>query len=126
VGLISKIRKNKGVYIIDFKRKKYQPFLMDGEASGRIKSYVQTVIGKCMLLIYLLIKKNYDSKRKVGEVTINPEFLIEVSKRLYEDYGKGKDYNKFHGCKLQIMPSSSIELPLQDYIIWHNEHCYKY
>ena len=73
----------------------------------------------------LLLRSDFHTLFDDGYITINPDFVIEVSKRLNEDYGNGKDYYKFHGSKLQIMPSSSIELPSQEYIMWHNEHCYK-
>lgn len=73
----------------------------------------------------LLLRSDFHTLFDDGYITINPEFVIEVSKRLNEDYGNGKDYYRFHGSKLQIVPSSSIELPSQEYIMWHNEHCYK-
>lgn len=73
----------------------------------------------------LLLRSDFHTLFDDGYITINPDFVIEVSKRLNEDYGNGKDYYRFHGSKLQIMPSSSIELPSQEYIMWHNEHCYK-
>ncbi len=73
----------------------------------------------------LLLRSDFHTLFDDGYITINPEFVIEVSKRLNEDYGNGKDYYRFHGSKLQIVPSSSIELPSQEYIMWHNERCYK-
>lgn len=73
----------------------------------------------------LLLRSDIHTLFDDGYITINPDFAIEVSKRLHEDYGNGKDYYRFHGRKLQIIPSSIIELPSQEYIMWHNEHCYK-
>ncbi len=73
----------------------------------------------------LLLRSDFHTLFDDGYITINPKFVIEVSKRLNEDYGNGKDYYRYHGSKLQIMPSSSIELPSQEFITWHNEHCYK-
>lgn len=73
----------------------------------------------------LLLRSDIHTLFDDGYITIDSGFVIEVSKRLHEDYGNGKDYYKFHGSKLQIIPSSVIELPSQEYIMWHNEHCYK-
>lgn len=73
----------------------------------------------------LLLRSDVHTLFDDGYITVNPDFVIEVSKRLHDDYGNGKDYYKFHGRKLQIIPSSVIELPSQEYIMWHNEHCYK-
>lgn len=73
----------------------------------------------------LLLRSDFHTLFDDGYITINSDFIIEVSKRLNEDYGNGKDYYRYHGSKLQSMPSSSVELPSQEYIMWHNEHCYK-
>lgn len=73
----------------------------------------------------LLLRSDFHTLFDDGYITINPKFVIEVSKKLNEDYGNGKDYYRYHGSKLQIVPSSSIELPSQEFIMWHNEHCYK-
>nr|WP_255575540.1 HNH endonuclease signature motif containing protein [Caproiciproducens faecalis] len=73
----------------------------------------------------LLLRSDFHTLFDDGYITINSDFVIEVSKRLNEDYGNGKDYYRYHGSKLQSMPSSSVELPSQEYIMWHNEHCYK-
>lgn len=73
----------------------------------------------------LLLRSDIHTLFDDGYITIGPDYVIEVSKRLHEDFGNGKDYYKFHGNKLQIMPSSITELPSQEYIMWHNENCYK-
>lgn len=47
---------------------------------------------------------------------------FDVSRRLHEDYGNGKDYYKYHGQKLLILPEKKIELPSKEFLRWHNEN----
>lgn len=70
----------------------------------------------------LLLKSDFHTLFDGGYITINTDFRIDVSKRLHEDYGNGKDYYKYHGEKLLILLEKSIELPSKEYLEWHNEH----
>ena len=44
-----------------------------------------------------------------GYITIDKDYRIDVSSHLHEDYGNGKDYYKYHGQKLLIVPDSFRE-----------------
>lgn len=91
--------------------------------AAHIKPYSQN--GPHEIKNGLLLRSDLHTLFDDGYVTISPQLIIEVSKRLHEDYGNGKDYYKYHGKKLQIVPTSTTELPSKEYIMWHNEHCYK-
>lgn len=54
-------------------------------------------------------------------LTITPDFKIEVSKRIHEEYENGKDYYKLHGRDLAVLPDHSYELPSREHIEWHNQ-----
>jgi len=73
----------------------------------------------------LLLRSDLHTLFDDGYITLTNDLFIEVSRRLNQDYGNGKDYYKYHGQKLQILPSSTIELPSREFITWHNERCYK-
>lgn len=73
----------------------------------------------------LLLRSDFHTLFDNGYITIDPDHTIEVSKRLNDDYGNGRDYYRFHGSKLQITPSSELEMPSREYIMWHNENCYR-
>ncbi len=73
----------------------------------------------------LLLRSDLHTLFDEGYLTVNNDLIIEVSKKLHDDYGNGKDYYQFHGNKLRNIPSSMLELPSQDYLTWHNEHCYR-
>lgn len=73
----------------------------------------------------LLLRSDLHTLFDDGYITLTNDLYIEVSRRLNQDYGNGKDYYKYHGQNLQILPSSAIELPSREFITWHNENCYK-
>lgn len=72
----------------------------------------------------LLLKSDFHTLFDGGYITIDRDYRIDVSKKLHEDYGNGKDYYKFHGKKLLILPEKKIELPSREYLEWHNEHVF--
>lgn len=49
---------------------------------------------------------------------------MDVSKRLHEDYGNGRDYYKYHGQKLLILPEREEERPAKKLLAWHNENVF--
>ena len=59
-----------------------------------------------------------------GYMTITEDYRIEVSKRIKEDYGNGREYYKMHGNNLLVLPQNKLELPVGEYIRWHNENVY--
>lgn len=72
----------------------------------------------------VLLKSDFHTLFDDGYITIHKEYRIDVSKRLHEDYGNGKDYYKYHGQKMLILPDRDILLPSQEYIEWHNENVF--
>lgn len=72
----------------------------------------------------LLLKSDFHTLFDNGYITVGPDLHIEVSKRLHDDYGNGKDYYRFHGQQLLIVPNQMILLPSKEFLQWHNEHIY--
>lgn len=72
------------------------------------------------ILLRADIHKLFDS----GYITLNPNLTIEVSQRIKEKFENGKDYYKFHGQKMLILPESSDNHPDKKYIDWHNSNIY--
>ena len=87
--------------------------------AAHIKPYVQN--GPHSVTNGILLKSDFHTLFDGGYITIDEDFRVDVSKRLYEDYGNGKDYYKYHGQKLLILPEKQIELPSREYLRWHNE-----
>lgn len=72
----------------------------------------------------LLLRSDIHTLFDSGYLTITPELKVEVSQRLHNDYGNGRDYYKFHGEKLIILPASVTDYPAREFIDWHNNHVY--
>lgn len=59
-----------------------------------------------------------------GYMTVTPDYTVEISRRLKEDYSNGRDYYLFHGRKLATLPHDGNEQPGIEYLRWHNERVY--
>ena len=59
-----------------------------------------------------------------GYITIDPDYTIDVSQRLHQDYGNGKDYYKFDGQKLLVLPEDLRNIPSKEYLEWHNKNVF--
>ena len=72
----------------------------------------------------LLLKSDFHTLFDGGYITIDEDYRIDVSRRLHEDYGNGRDYYKYHGQKLLILPEKEIQLPSREFLRWHNENVF--
>lgn len=60
-----------------------------------------------------------------GYLTVTPEYKIEVSRKIKEEFNNGKHYYTFHGKELYTLPKIITERPSLDFIRWHNENVFK-
>jgi putative restriction endonuclease len=60
-----------------------------------------------------------------GYLTITNDFRIEVSKRIKEEFQNGREYYKYHGSSLQVIPTREYERPRPEFIDWHNSNVYQ-
>lgn len=72
----------------------------------------------------LLLRKDIHALFDRGYLTIGEDLRIEVSKRIKEDYGNGREYYTFHGKSLANIPDSLQERPAKQFLRWHNENVY--
>ena len=73
----------------------------------------------------LLLKSDFHTLFDNGYITIDQDYKIDVSKRLYDDYGNGRDYYKYRGKELLILPNNSQDLPSREFLQWHNDHVFR-
>jgi putative restriction endonuclease len=73
----------------------------------------------------LLLRSDLHKLFDRGYITVTPEFNIEVSRRIKEEFENGHDYYAYHGKKLASMPEKPIYNPSRDYLQWHNEKRFK-
>jgi len=59
-----------------------------------------------------------------GYMTITPDYRVEVSPSIREEFNNGKEYYAMHGRNL-LVPSRFSEKPNAEFLRWHNENIYK-
>lgn len=72
----------------------------------------------------LLLRTDLHALFDKGYITIDDKYIINVSNKLYEDYGNGKIYYAHHGQKLFVVPTQASDQPSGEFLNWHNEHVY--
>lgn len=72
----------------------------------------------------ILLRSDIHTLFDEGYLTITKELILEVSHRLREDYGNGKDYYKYHGAKLLTTPDNKLQAPSPELLTCHNENVY--
>lgn len=72
----------------------------------------------------ILLRKDLHTLFDRGYMTISPDYRIEVSRRIKEDFGNGRDYYALHGNKLREIPEKAIEKPSREFLEWHNQNRY--
>ena len=59
-----------------------------------------------------------------GYLTISPDYHLEVSKRIKEEFDNGAEYYALHG-KAVHLPADDLALPSRTGLQWHNENVFK-
>ena len=72
----------------------------------------------------LLLRRDLHTLFDRGYITINSQMTVEVSHRIKEDFGNGKEYYSHHGRKLITLPQKIDHIPNPQYLEWHNENVY--
>lgn len=72
----------------------------------------------------LLLRQDMHTLFDRGYLTINEDYQIEVSKRIREDYGNGREYYAYHGKNLRNLPVTIADRPARELLLWHNENIY--
>jgi putative restriction endonuclease len=72
----------------------------------------------------ILLRQDLHTLFDRGYLTVTDDYHIEVSRRIKEDYGNGRNYYAFKGKKLLEIPKSMQDKPATEYLRWHNEQVY--
>ena len=59
-----------------------------------------------------------------GYLTVTPDYRVEVSRRIREEFQNGREYYAHHGRELSFLPGALIDRPQADFLRWHNEHLF--
>ena len=72
----------------------------------------------------LLLRTDVHKLFDRGYVTVTPDYHVEVSKRLQEEFSNGKTYYAMHGRKLEL-PANHESWPEPSLLKWHNEAVFR-
>jgi putative restriction endonuclease len=72
----------------------------------------------------LLLRSDFHTLFDRGYITVDKNLIVEVSHRIKEVFGNGKEYYAHHGSKLIILPERKDQLPDPQYLEWHNENVF--
>lgn len=73
----------------------------------------------------LLLTKEFHALFDRGYVSVTPEHVVRVSRRLYEEWNNGHRYRPFDGRSLSHLPRSAAEQPCAEVLAWHGERVFK-
>jgi putative restriction endonuclease len=58
-----------------------------------------------------------------GYITVTPDYRVEVSRRIKEEFENGHEYYATHGTLIQLPERADLR-PSRDFLEWHNEARY--
>jgi len=72
----------------------------------------------------ILLRSDLHTLFDKGYVTIAPDYHIEVSKRIHDEFENGHEYYAFHGQSIHI-PKNADYRPDPGILSWHNETIFR-
>lgn len=69
----------------------------------------------------IFLRSDFNTLFDLGMITVTPEYRIEVSSRIQEEWFNGKAYYRLHGRELPNLPMSAADRPHKEFLSWHNE-----
>lgn len=72
----------------------------------------------------ILLRKDIHTLFDLGYITVTPNYKVEVSKRIKEEFDNGKEYYSMHGNAISL-PKTEQFRPSQEMLRWHNDKCYR-
>lgn len=91
--------------------------------AAHIKPYSLT--GQNAISNGILLRSDMHKLFDQGYITITPNYQVEISNRIKEEFENGREYYQHHGKGLLFLPNNEIEKPNRNYLRWHNEERYK-
>ena len=70
----------------------------------------------------LLLRSDLHKLFDDGYITITEDLRVEVSKRIKEEFENGREYYRYGGEKLSIVPGGQGERPSGEFLRWHNKN----
>lgn len=73
----------------------------------------------------LLLRADIHRLFDTGYITVTPDFRVEVSKYLREEFSNGRDYYAMQGRPLIVLPNQPQHKPNREFLEWHNQKIFR-
>lgn len=73
----------------------------------------------------MFLRSDFHKLFDLGMITVTPDYRVEVSPRIREDWFNGKAYYRLHGLPLTNLPESIVERPAPEFLRWHNDNLFQ-
>ena len=90
--------------------------------AAHIKPYAES--GPHAISNGLLLRSDLHKLFDSGYMTVTPEHRVEVIGRIKEEFENGREYYRYHGKPMLILPEDLNRQPDPRYIQWHNEQVF--
>jgi putative restriction endonuclease len=72
----------------------------------------------------ILLRQDVHTLFDRGYLTVTPNYHVEVSRRLKDEFDNGREYYALQGRNI-LLPESSVFRPSGEQLTWHNENVYR-
>jgi HNH endonuclease len=72
----------------------------------------------------MLLRQDIHTLFDLGYITVTPEYKVEISNRMKEEFEKGKEYYSMHGKQINL-PNIEQFRPSEKMLAWHNEKIFR-
>jgi len=69
----------------------------------------------------MLLRSDFHKLFDLGMITVTPDYKIEISTRIREEYYNGKAYYRLHGQQIPNLPEKIADRPSKEFLRWHND-----
>lgn len=69
----------------------------------------------------LLLRADLHKLFDEGYLTVTEDYRVRVSPSIRSRFENGREYYRFDGAALAVLPTDTASLPSRDYLRWHNE-----
>lgn len=73
----------------------------------------------------LLLRSDMHKLFDDGYITVTPDYRVEVSKRIREEFNNGREYYQYQGKRLIILPELDFNKPSATYLDYHNNTIFR-
>lgn len=90
--------------------------------ASHIKPYAKS--GPHFIANGLLLRSDIHKLFDNGYLTITNNLIVEISKRIKEEYENGREYYKLHGNSIVNLPMKLNDRPSLQFLEWHNNNVF--